>query len=98
LPAARKAWAFGTWYNPHIWGAGVAVAASLQLLAVLPAHTPPSLAVAEPMLEFDRTEHPIRQAILLVPIEHANGIVRIPQGAGLGIEVDRGALDRFRAQ
>ena len=47
------------------------------------------------MLEFDRTEHPIRQAILTRPIEHAGGIVRVPDGPGLGIEVDREALARF---
>ena len=87
--------AFGIRYNPHVWGTGVAIAASLQLLAVLPPHTPPSLAPAEPMLEFDRTEHPIRQAILTQPIEHERGIVRVPDGPGLGIEIDRAALARF---
>ena len=61
---ADMAEAFGVRYNPHVWGTGIAIAASLQLLAVLPSHTPPSLAPLEPMLEFDRTEHPIRQAIL----------------------------------
>ncbi|WP_063691405.1 mandelate racemase/muconate lactonizing enzyme family protein [Bradyrhizobium stylosanthis] len=89
--------AFGIRYNPHVWGTGIAIAASLQLLAVLPSHTPTSLAPQEPMLEFDRTEHPIRQAILKHPIEHANGIVRVPDGPGLGIEIDRDALARFAA-
>lgn len=87
--------AFGIRYNPHVWGTGIAIAASLQLLAVLPSHTPTSLAPLEPLLEFDRTEHPIRQAILKEPIEHANGVVRVPDGAGLGIEIDREALSRF---
>jgi D-galactarolactone cycloisomerase len=61
----------------------------------LPSHTPTSLAPLEPLLEFDRTEHPIRQAILTQPIEHARGIVRVPDGPGLGIEVDHKALARF---
>lgn len=87
--------AFGIRYNPHVWGTGIAIAASLQLLAVLPSHTPTSLAPLEPLLEFDCTEHPIRQAILKEPIEHANGVVRVPDGAGLGIEIDREALSRF---
>jgi D-galactarolactone cycloisomerase len=89
--------AFGIRYNPHVWGTGVAIAASLQLLAVLPSHTPTSLAPLEPLLEFDRTEHPIRQAILSQPIEHQRGIVPIPDGPGLGIEIDRKALARFGA-
>ncbi len=89
--------AFGIRYNPHVWGTGVAIAASLQLLAVLPPHTPLSLKPLEPMLEFDRTEHPIRQAILTQPIEHERGVVRVPDGPGLGIEIDRKALARFAA-
>jgi len=92
---ADMAEAFGVRYNPHVWGTGIAIAASLQLLAVLPSHTPTSLRVAEPMLEFDRTEHPIRQALLTQPIEHVKGVVRVPDGPGLGIEVDRAALKRF---
>lgn len=88
---------FGIRYNPHVWGTGIAIAASLQLLAVLPSHTPTSLAPLEPLLEFDRTEHPIRQAILKEPIEHEKGVVRVPDGPGLGIEIDREALARFAA-
>ena len=83
-------------YVPHVWGTGVALAAALQLLAVLPALTPPSLNPLEPMLEFDRTEHPIRAALLTTPIEHQNGRVAVPDGPGLGIEIDRAALERFR--
>jgi D-galactarolactone cycloisomerase len=94
---ADMAEAFGIRYNPHVWGTGIAIAASLQLLAVLPTHTPTSLNPLEPMLEFDRTEHPIRQAILKQPIEHVRGVVRVPDGPGLGIEVDREALRKFAA-
>jgi D-galactarolactone cycloisomerase len=92
---ADMAEAFGVRYNPHVWGTGIAIAASLQLLAVLPSHTPPSLAPVAPMLEFDRTEHPIRQSLLVQPIEHTKGVVHVPNGPGLGIEVDREALARF---
>ena len=83
-------------YAPHVWGSGIALAAALQLLAVIPSFTPQSLNPVEPMLEFDRTEHPIRQALLLAPIEHRKGIVQIPDGPGLGIEIDRSVLERFR--
>src|SRR3954465_5438063 len=85
--------AFGVRYNPHVWGTGIAIAASLQLLPLLPPptpppllplrpllppHPPPSLLPLEPLLEFDRTEHPIRQAILTEPIEHVRGVVKVP--------------------
>jgi D-galactarolactone cycloisomerase len=93
---ADMAAAYGIRYAPHVWGSGIAIAAGLQLLAVIPASTPCSLAPVEPFLEFDRTEHPIRQAILSEPIEHKAGRVRVPEGPGLGIEIDREALAHFR--
>jgi D-galactarolactone cycloisomerase len=93
---ADMAAAHGVRYTPHVWGTGIATAAALQLLAVLPSLTPPSLKPIEPMLEFDRTEHPIRAALLATPIEQRRGRVAVPDGPGLGIEVDRDALKRFR--
>jgi D-galactarolactone cycloisomerase len=91
---ADMAACFGVRYIPHVWGTGVGLAAALQLLAVLP-HSPPRHTPREPLLEFDRSEHPFRQAVLTSPIEHEHGVVRIPDGPGLGIEIDRAALARF---
>jgi D-galactarolactone cycloisomerase len=93
---ADMATAFGIRYIPHVWGSGIALAAALQLLAVVP-HTPARLRPREPLLEFDRSEHPFRQAVLTEPLEHEDGWVDIPTGPGLGIEVDRNALRRFAA-
>jgi D-galactarolactone cycloisomerase len=87
--------AFGVRCNPHVWGTGVTIAASLQLLAVVP-EVPPGLFAVAPMLEFDCTEHPIRQAILCAPLEPQSGTITIPTGPGLGIDIDRKALQRFR--
>ncbi|HVF62840.1 MAG TPA: mandelate racemase/muconate lactonizing enzyme family protein [Casimicrobiaceae bacterium] len=86
--------AFGVRCNPHVWGTGIGLAASLQLLAVVP-HVPPSLNPIAPMLEFDCTEHPIRQRILAAPLEPVAGRIAIPTGPGLGIDVDRSALKHF---
>src|SRR5258706_12589077 len=91
---ADMANAFGVRVNPHVWGTGVALAASLQLIAALPPN-PPGLHPIEPLLEFDRSEHPIRMAMLAEPIEQRGGWVDVPQGPGLGIEIDRAALARF---
>ena len=101
-PSARRSptwpWLSACGSHPHVWGTGIAVAAALQLLAVVADWTPPSLAPVEPMLEFDRTEHPVRSALLTTPIAPVNGYVPLPSGPGLGIEVDREALVRFRAE
>ncbi|MCK1711233.1 mandelate racemase/muconate lactonizing enzyme family protein [Bradyrhizobium sp. 143] len=95
---ADMAEAFGVRYNPHVWGTAIAIAASLHLLAVLPPHTRSSAIPLAPLLEFDRTENPLRQAIVTEPIEHARGIVPVPNAPGLGIEIDRKALVRFARQ
>lgn len=71
------------------------MAAAMQLLAVLP-HTPLRHRPIEPLLEFDRSEHPFRQAVLKTPLEHVGGVVRVPEGPGLGIEVNREAIERFK--
>lgn len=80
---------------PHVWGTAVHIAAALQFMASLPPN-PPRVNPIEPILEFDRTDNPFRQAVVTRPIEPVNGVVVIPDGPGLGIEVDRAALDHFR--
>lgn len=76
---------------PHVWGTGIHVAASLQVLAMLPP-VPERHAPSDPWLEFDRTPNPFRMAILKEPIACDGGRVAIPTGPGLGVEVDREAL------
>ncbi len=86
----------GVQVNPHVGGSAVAKAASLQVIAALPvAHH--SLFVQELVLEYDRSAHPFRQRLVSEPIEQVNGWVQIPSKPGLGVEVDRSMLERFRA-
>jgi len=92
---ADMAAAFGVRYVPHVWGTGVAIAAAMQLLAVLP-HNPPALYPQEPLLEFDHSEHPFRFAVIGEPIRQEGGYVAVPEGPGLGVEVDRAAVERYR--
>jgi D-galactarolactone cycloisomerase len=94
---ADMATAFGVRYVPHVWGCGIGLATALQLLAVLP-HSPPRHTPLEPLLEFDRSEHPFRQAVLQTPLEHCNGSMRVPEGPGLGVAVDPNAIAHFTAK
>ena len=80
---------------PHVWGTGIAVAAALQILAILPYH-PPRHEPRAPWLEFDQTPNPLRDDILCAPFRHQNGIVAVPDGPGLGVEVNAAALAAFR--
>ena len=87
--------AFGIRCYPHVWGTPIAIAASLHWLAVL-AGPPASLNPVPPMLELDMTEHGIRAALLTDALRPRNGMMKIPDGPGLGIEIDRAALQRFQ--
>ena len=79
---------------PHVWGTAIQIAASLQFMAAMQPN-PPRPEPLEPILEFDRTDNPFRQAVVTNPIEHQHGEVVIPDGPGLGIDVNREALARF---
>ncbi len=73
---------------PHVWGTPVALAASLQLIATLP---------GDPWLEFDTSSNPLREELGSTSIDASeDGTVPIPPGPGLGIELDRSAIERFR--
>ncbi len=77
-------------------GLGVAQAASLHVIAAVPvAHH--SLYPQEPVLEYDRSAHPFRQQLVREPIQLNDGIVDIPSRPGLGVEVDRATIDRYRS-
>ena len=99
ITAARHiialAHAHGVQVNPHVWGSAIAQAASLQVIAAIPlAHH--SLFAQEPVLEYDRSAHPFRQQLITQPIAMSEGWVAIPALPGLGIEVDRAVVAKFR--
>ncbi|MCL4140112.1 UNVERIFIED_CONTAM: hypothetical protein GTU68_044458 [Idotea baltica] len=86
--------AYGVQVNPHVWGAAVAQAASLQIIATLPV-TNHSLFPTEPILEYDRSSHPFRQKLIDTPWDMNNGFVNIPNGPGLGISVNMDVVNEF---
>ena len=86
---------FGIRVVPHVWGTAVLIAASLQAIATI-APAPMRSSPLEPIFEFDRTENPYRQAIIESPLEHELGVISIPKKPGLGIEINRDAIERYR--
>ncbi|HVR49722.1 MAG TPA: mandelate racemase/muconate lactonizing enzyme family protein [Pseudorhodoferax sp.] len=92
---ATLASAHGVECVPHAWGSAIGLAATLHFLAALP-DQPPSLRPMPPLLEFEQCENPFRDHLSREPIVQRRGKVQIPTGAGLGIEVDRQVLDRYR--
>lgn len=95
LHLASASAAAGVAFHPHVWGTAVNVFATLHLLAALPPGTPAHWP-AEPLLELDRTPNALREHLALNPPVRKEDVVQIPDGPGLGLQVDRAVLDRYR--
>jgi len=73
---------------PHVWGTPVAIAASLQLLATVP---------GRPWLEFDNSANPLREELAGSGFDvREDGTVAVPDGPGLGIDLEMDTLERFQ--
>lgn len=83
----RKAVASGLVYCPHWLGGGIGLIASLHLLAAVGGGG---------MLEVDSNDNPLRELLLgqLGPI--SEGMIAVPDGPGLGIEIPVREFDRYR--
>lgn len=91
---------FGVLTVPHVWGSGIAVAAALQALAVIPPtpHTANPVALQnEPVVEFDRKHNPLRDDLLEETFTLTDGFVEVPARPGLGVTVNEDVLNRYRA-
>ena len=86
---AALAEAFHVPYAPHTGASSaVCMAASLQLAAAVP-----NFLVYEHMVG----ENPLARVLLTEPLpEPKNGVITVPQGPGLGISLDRKALEKYR--
>jgi len=71
---------------PHAFKTGVLVAASIHLIAAIP-HAP--------FLEFSVTESAIRKELLVNPFKQKDGFVEVPQGPGLGIELNTDIIKKY---
>jgi D-galactarolactone cycloisomerase len=92
---ATLAAAHGVECVPHAWGSAIGLAATLHFLAALP-DQPPSFRPMPPMLEFEQCENPFRDLLSKEPLVQVRGKMQIPTGPGLGIEIERSVLERYR--
>ena len=47
------------------------------------------------VFELDRTADPFREHLAAEPLGRAGAIIEVPDRPGLGLEVDRGVLERY---
>ncbi|MEA5016663.1 MAG: mandelate racemase/muconate lactonizing enzyme family protein [Candidatus Limiplasma sp.] len=75
---------------PHAWLTDLLTAASLHVNAVLPRSL---------FLEYNVSSSPMLREIIRNPIQmDKDGFMPVPQGPGLGIEIDEKAVEKFRVQ
>lgn len=82
---------------PHAWGTAIGLAATIHFLASLP-ETPMCLFPISPLLEYEQTFNPFRDQLAKEPIVHKGGFVDVPTKPGLGVDVDRAILDKYRVK
>nr|WP_255663965.1 mandelate racemase/muconate lactonizing enzyme family protein [Nitratireductor sp. B36] len=92
---AALASAHGVECVPHAWGSAVGLSATIHFLASLP-DQPPCLVPQPVLLEFEQEENPFRDFLAVDPIVQKDGFVPVPQGPGLGIEIDREIIAKYR--
>lgn len=84
--------------SPHVWGGAVGLAAALHYISALSVY-PHAMNVPKPvLLEYDLGENPLRSEILKRPLVPVDGVIKVPEGPGLGIEIDMDAVERHAAK
>jgi D-galactarolactone cycloisomerase len=82
---------------PHCWGTMLNLAAAVHFLAA--SYREPGRAEdGGAILELDRTENPLRDALFETPVECEGAAVRVPTGPGLGVVVNRSAMHSHRVR
>ena len=83
---------------PAAWGSAPVVAASLHVMASLPASPHTENTPYPRMLEFDVGDNPLRDKLITAPFLPEAGFLTVPTGPGLGITLDPKAVEQFRAK
>ena len=79
---------------PHCWGGDILIAATIQLLSLLPdPHW--GFPTDTPMLELDQSENPWRNGLARQPFQLRDGQINVPTQPGLGIEVDEEVVQEY---
>jgi D-galactarolactone cycloisomerase len=79
---------------PHCWGADILIAATVQLLSLLP-DPHGGFPSDTPLLELDQSENPWRNGLAKGAFPLQDGVIHVPTGPGLGITVDEQMVIEF---
>lgn len=71
----------------HAWKSGILVAATLHMAAIVP---------DLPFVEYTVSESPLRTELVNLNVTLKNGVATIPQGPGLGVELNEDVVNKYR--
>ena len=76
--------------SPHCFSSALLFVAALHFAASSPNVL---------MVEWDQTEHGLRTELLNEPFDYdGRGMMRVPDGPGLGVTLNRDAMEKFRVR
>lgn len=81
--------------SPHVWGSGIGLAAAAHFIASRSAYPHADHVPRPSLIEYDVGDNPLREHLLRIPLLAKNGMIDVPSGPGLGIEIDWQAVKRF---
>ncbi|MBN9486655.1 MAG: mandelate racemase/muconate lactonizing enzyme family protein [Alphaproteobacteria bacterium] len=81
---------------PHAWGGAVGLATTCHFIAAQPASPHVDHPPHPQMLEYDMSDNALRTQLLKTPLTLEDGHILLPEGAGLGIELDPATVERYR--
>lgn len=80
---------------PHTWGTWIAISAAVHFVGNLDKN-PGRLYNDLPTMELDRTENALRDEVTKSDIVVKNGLLKVPNTPGLGVDIDVDALEKYR--
>ena len=92
---AAMAFAAHVELQPHVFGTILGLPAALHLMASLPNYQSWSVFPRPVLLEWDLNPNLLAEKLLKQPIVICNGVVRVPEGPGLGVEINEAAIPEF---
>lgn len=87
--------AFQVDFQPHVFGTVLALPAAVQLMAALTNNQPWMLFPRPVMLEWDTTPNPMTADLVKNPLQLTDGVLQVPEGIGIGVEVNEEAIKHY---
>jgi D-galactarolactone cycloisomerase len=81
--------------SPHVWGTAVGLAAAVHWVASLPDYPHAQNVPFPTLVEYDIGENGLRDGLFTTPMRAERGLIAVPRGPGLGVELDPDVVARY---